>query len=192
MSFSTYTALGLDRIMGNLRSDLKKATQSIMIIGPWIDDYFANEIISSAARSLNANLLIRDPNDVDKFSRERSHIALSIFKEHWPSFEVRTLEKLHAKMILIDNNILYIGSANWYRFSLESAREIVIRGPVESINGIQVEIKKLWRDGKPYEFRTTATSDQEISGIPYEILDPLARKVIESIPGVRIKGKREM
>jgi len=177
--------------MGNIRSDLQKATQSIMIIGPWIDDYFAHEVISSAARGLKANVLIRDPNDVDKFSWERSQIALSVFKEHWSSLEVRTLEKLHAKMILIDNNLLYIGSANWYRFSLESAREIVIRGLVESTNGIQVEIKKLWRDGKPYEFQITATSGQDISGIPFEILDPLARKVIESMPGVRIKGKRD-
>ncbi|VVB72100.1 PLD-like domain protein [uncultured archaeon] len=192
MSFNTYTALGSDRIMGNIRSDLQKATQSIMIIGPWIDDYFAHEIISSAARDLDANVLVRNPNEVDEFPRERTRFALSVFKEHWPNLKARTLEKLHAKMILIDNNLLYIGSANWYRFSLENAREIVIRGPIESTNGIQVEIKKLWRDGKPYEFQIMATSGQEISGISFEILDPLAKKVIESIPGVRIKGKREM
>jgi len=47
--------------------------------------------------------------------------------EERPNTVVKLLATLHAKVVIVDERILYCGSANWYRYSLEESREIVLR-----------------------------------------------------------------
>jgi phosphatidylserine/phosphatidylglycerophosphate/cardiolipin synthase-like enzyme len=106
---------------------------------------------------------------------------------------VRTLERLHAKCLLIDDRLCYVGSANWYRYSLETSLEIVLRGPLDSAPGLQQECEVLWEQATPFSIPTppTATATSAATGITHEVLDPLAAQVLRENPKAFVLGKRK-
>jgi len=172
---------------------LRKATSSVFLIGPWLDSYVAEQIVLHSSRHLQGRVLVRAEQQVEAEVWQEIVSGLCKFARHWDHFEVRTLERLHAKCLLIDDRLAYVGSANWYRYSLETSLEIVLRGPLESIANLQPECEALWEQATPFVVPTlpTAEASSESAGITHEILDPLAAKVLRENPKAFVLGKKK-
>lgn len=193
MSSSGFMLIGPGRVLAYLREDLASASKSIAIVGPWLDDYFAEQIILSAPANLEARLIVRDENQVDPRAQKRTAAALSIFAGQWKDFRAKSLENLHAKFLCIDNRIAYVGSANWYRYSLEKSLEAVLKGPKDEIAGFDEELERLWRKGKDLTIRgkTIESGKSDAKGIDYEILDPIAAKVLRDDPKAFVLRRKQ-
>src|SRR5690242_10695410 len=112
MSSNIFNCIGPRKILAYLRGDVRIANESLLVVGPWIDDYFAEQIVLIAPKALNTRVLIRPQFQVDSYVWERMITALAIFHSHWPQFETRTLPGLHVKCICIDGQLIFLGSAN--------------------------------------------------------------------------------
>jgi phosphatidylserine/phosphatidylglycerophosphate/cardiolipin synthase-like enzyme len=171
---------------------LRKAASSVFLIGPWLDTYVAEQIVLHSSRQLQSRVLVRAEHQVEPEVWQEIISGLGKFAGHWTNFEVRTLERLHAKCLLIDDRMAYVGSANWYRYSLETSLEIVLRGPTAAIPGLPNECEALWEQATPYllpsQQPATATT---ATGITHEVLDPLAAKVLKENPKAFILGKKK-
>lgn len=181
-SLKNFKAIGAGKVLAYLRGDIQKARKSLFVVGPWIDGYFVKEIISVMRKDISVRFLIRleYSNDETRFATLASLKAL---QEHVNIFESRSSPTLHAKVIIIDNDIVYIGSTNWYRYSIEQALEITLRGLLSSIMNLQDILDEYWEEAEPIHLEEVETIPQdELPEINHEILDPLAQKVLEDNP----------
>jgi len=101
--------------------------------------------------------------------------------------EIRTLHHLHAKVILIDGIIAFCGSANWYRYSLEEAAEIVLRGDGQEVPTLLDELASFW-DQAIAENLEVPPSPSPLStarpeGYQDELVDPIAAAKMAEVPG---------
>lgn len=192
MSSESFTSVGPGKALAYIRRDLRTAAKSIFLIGPWIDDYVAEQLSLVASQDLDVRVLVRAERQVEPEVWERIATAMSVCSRHWANFEARSLERLHAKCLLIDDRIAYVGSANWYRYSLEESLEIVLRGPISEAAGLQQDCESLWEDAARLETsrdsRPAAT--KPTTGITHEVLDPLAASVLKDNPKAFILGKK--
>jgi len=197
MSSESFKCVGPGEVLAYLRSDLSRAKRSLLIIGPWLDDYFAEQVVKPAPCGLDARVLVRPAAEVDALAWERTLAALSVFGGYWPILESRHLAHLHAKCLCIDDQIAYVGSANWYRYSVEKGVEIVLRGPVGAIEGGMSQLESLWDRGETLAVtcppKKVAKHEKPAEGITHEVLDPLAAEALKANPKafvLRKKGQR--
>lgn len=194
MSSASFKCVGPGEVLAYLRADLRQAKRSMLIVGPWLDDYFAEQVVKPASRDLEARVLVRPEAEVDALAWERTLAALSIFAGYWSKCEARHLARLHAKCLCIDDRIVYVGSANWYRYSMENAVEIVLRGSVETIEGGGAQLESLWDQGETLEVlprpMEDVTGHPPAPGIVHEILDPLAAEALKANPKAFVLGKK--
>jgi PLD-like domain len=193
MSSGNFTCVGPGKALAYLRGDLRKAASSIFVIGPWLDTYVAEQIVLHSPRHLRGRALVRAEYQVEPEVWQEIVSGLGKFAEHWNDFEARTLERLHAKCLLIDDRLGYVGSANWYRYSVETSLEIVLRGSLESVPGLQNECEALWDQAMPFQVPKTEVQQTSPSstGITHEVLDPLAAKVLRENPKAFVLGKKK-
>jgi phosphatidylserine/phosphatidylglycerophosphate/cardiolipin synthase-like enzyme len=185
MSSTNWRALGPDNLLGHLRSDLKKATQGVLIVGPWIDAFFADLVIGAAPTAIAFRILTRPLSTMSPSFLEHAQAAQQRFKDRG-NVETRTLHHLHAKVILIDSIIAFCGSANWYRYSLEEAAEIVLRCDGREVPSLLDDLASLWDQATAEDLETPppaphrmATSD----GYKEEVVDPIAAAKMAEVPG---------
>jgi phosphatidylserine/phosphatidylglycerophosphate/cardiolipin synthase-like enzyme len=94
------------------------------------------------------------------------------------------LENLHAKIVIIDDRIVYCGSANWYRFSLEQRRKLVLRGPEVSAIGLMDEVQVIWDEAIQDRFPQAPQKSQlTAEGYMKELTDPTAEAKLREVPG---------
>ena len=194
MASGNFTCVGPGKALAYLRGDVRAATRSFFLIGPWLDSYVAEQIVLLAPRNLHARVLVRAKEQVEVEVWQEIVKAITKFAAHWSQFEVRTLERLHAKCALLDDRLCYVGSANWYRYSLETSLEIVLRGPLDSASGVQQECEALWEQASPFSTPGHAPAvapPTESTGITHEVLDPLAAKVLRENPKAFVLGKKK-
>jgi phosphatidylserine/phosphatidylglycerophosphate/cardiolipin synthase-like enzyme len=192
MSSNGFMLIGPGKILAYLREDLSRASKSVVIVGPWLDDYFAEQIVLVAPKDLDACAIVRDEQQVDPVAWNRTSAALSIFAGHWSDFKAKTQERLHAKFLCIDNKIAYIGSANWYRYSLEKSLEVVLRGPKDEITGFDEEFEMLWRNAINLKIQNKSSISGKLPamGIDYELIDPIASKALKDNPKAFVLRKK--
>jgi len=139
-------------------------------------------------------VLVRPEAEVDSLAWERTRAALSVFRGHWADFEGRHLALLHAKCLCIDSQIAYVGSANWYRYSMERSIEIILRGPVGGIEGGMSQLESLWDRGETLAVtcssKKVAKAEKPAEGITHEVLDPLAAEALKANPKAFVLGKK--
>ncbi len=182
-SLKNFKAIGAGKVLAYLRGDLQKPRKSLFIEGPWIDGYFVKEIISVLRKDISTRFLIRPEDSHDETTRIATLASLKAVQTHVDIFESRSPPTLHAKVIIIDNDIVYIGSTNWYRYSIEKALEITLRGILSTITNLQDILDEYWEEAEPIHLEEVRTIPQgELPEINHEILDPLARKVLEENP----------
>lgn len=75
--------------------------------------------------------------------------ALNLAQENMENFQARALENLHSKVILIDRKVFYLGSANWYWYSLNEALEVTIAGDISQLPELVQELDQYWLDASP-------------------------------------------
>jgi hypothetical protein len=123
-------------------------------VGPWLDAYFTRIIINSLTRKeIDVKFIVRIDDDIiDK----KTLSALNLAKQNLENFQAKSLENLHSKIIVIDHEIFFLGSANWYWYSLHESIEVVIEGDISDIPDLEIELDNYWKDG-------TVIPDEKIS-----------------------------
>lgn len=185
---------------------MAKATKSLLIIGPWLDDYFAQAVVRVAPADIEARVLVRGEANVEPVAWERTQQAMFTFRNHWISFQGRHLDLLHAKVICIDGKIAYLGSANWYRFSLEKSKEIVLRLHMNEMEDLEEQMEELWECGIDLNILNKAPQasiqreestpakptalGHEINQEIHDPLDALALRTLKENPTAWVKGKK--
>jgi phosphatidylserine/phosphatidylglycerophosphate/cardiolipin synthase-like enzyme len=123
---------------------------------------------------------------------ERVADAASIFLAAGNPTQHRVLSRLHAKCIVVDSDILYCGSVNWYRYSLDTSLEIAVRGPVASVTGCAAELDRLWNSGISSDINAEqGRAPSSGNGITREILDPIAARVLAENPKAFLYGRKK-
>jgi phosphatidylserine/phosphatidylglycerophosphate/cardiolipin synthase-like enzyme len=117
--------------------------------------------------------------------------AIALFREQLASVEVRTLERLHAKCIVIDDSVAYVGSTNFYKFSLEESRELAIRGPLKEMGELLREVEELWQDGSSFQLNATVPDRAIMGGMTDEVADPIVKEILQKNPGAWVIGRRQ-
>lgn len=197
MPSSAWKALGGPTVLGHLRADLARA-QAVLIVGPWVDEHVAAEILAASGTSTRFRVLTRPYDATDPGFVPHARAAHSAFLESGRA-EIRTLRTLHAKALVLDDEISYCGSANWYRYSLETSKEIVLRGPVSDVPALLDLAEGYWQAGVPVQAvgddGEEASTPLEETGSPAspgyraEVVDPLAAKVLREVKGAFVLGR---
>lgn len=179
---------GQGKVLPYLRGDLAQANESVTIIGPWIDIFFVKEVINSIKSDIKLKFMVRLwEMDVDK----KTLFALKFAKENITDFEARSLPKLHSKVIIIDNRIIYMGSTNWYEYSLKEAVEITIRGTVNEFDGFDNLIDNYWSNSNPINLEDEKFEKDDQKPITKEMIDLIAIKVLKNDPKAFVIGKKD-
>ncbi|MGY5862198.1 MAG: NUDIX hydrolase N-terminal domain-containing protein [Candidatus Thorarchaeota archaeon] len=106
---------------------IEKARTRILIASPWIwgkggiSDIVEKLTEAKEERNVSVKMLVRKP----KSAKDEAHKE-TVRNMQRREFHVETEDYLHAKMILIDNKELYIGSANLVDSSLDRNLEVGI------------------------------------------------------------------
>jgi len=190
MPSSAWQTLGTGNVLGHLRADLKRASSSVCVVGPWIDAFFAQILVTSLPAATDLRVVTRPPSGANSSFGEHAIAARTCLEER-PNTVVKLLANLHAKLVIVDEQIVYCGSANWYRYSLEESREIVLRGPVASAVGLLDEVQVIWDQAtdEPLIEQPTKTRDTA-EGYTKEVIDPVAAAKLKEVPGSFVIGQR--
>ena len=183
MSSNAWQTLGKGSVLGHLRADLKRASVEVWVVGPWIDAFFARILAGSLPAAPELRVITRPLRGASVDFRAHASAARLYFEER-PKTVVKLLGALHAKVIVIDETVVYCGSANWYRYSLEESCELVLRGPATGVDGLLDALQTLWEQATheplpeaPVEMSSTS------AGYTKEIIDPIAAAKLEEVPG---------
>lgn len=185
MRSESWQALGTGNILAHVRKDLKAASKEVVIVGPWIDAFFAEAVLMGLHQKVNLRVITRPAEKSNDGFVEHAMAARATFMGRQKT-EVKLLGSLHAKVITVDERIAYCGSANWYRYSLERSREIVLRGPITKSSDILDEVQTLWDQSKENDDDSVLPaipSRKIFQGYCDEILDPVAVAKLKEVPG---------
>lgn len=182
MSSSVWQLLGTGSILGPLQVDLQRASMEVWVVGPWIDAFFAQILVGSLPAAPELRVITRPLHGAsDSFKAHAS--AARLYFEERPNTVVKLLDALHAKVIVIDETVVYCGSANWYRHGLQESCELVLRGPATGVDGLLDALQILWEQAThepqpeaPAEMRSTS------AGYTEEILDPVTVAKLKEVP----------
>ncbi len=159
--------LGKGEVLPFLQSSISQATASILIVGPWIDAYFVRKVMDSLpSLEIEVQFMVRIEEEVEIDSKTRS--ALNLARKNIPKFQAKTLQNLHSKVIIIDNNIYYLGSANWYWYSLNESLEVTITGKISNLPELITEMNDYWE-------KATTLTDDDLKG--FNDFEPIAEDV---------------
>ncbi len=186
-SSSNFKVIGKGKVLRYLRGHISNAKKSILIVGPWIDGYFVQEIIDSLPnKKIKVKFIVRidGMEEID----DKTLSALNLAQKNIENYEARTLPSLHSKVILIDNETFYLGSTNWYWYSLNESLELTIIGQTSTITGLTHELQEYWNKGTPISNKEISKHD-DVKPMKDDI-DELARKVLESNPKAFIISKK--
>jgi hypothetical protein len=159
------------------------------VVGPWIDAFFAEFLLGVLPTSTQLRVLTRPPSGADAGFAEHA-IAARVCLETRPGTIIKLLNNLHAKVVVIDEGTVYCGSANWYRYSLEESREIVLRGSFENAPGLLDEIQVLWEQAVQGALsERPANTTAMTKGYTQEVIDPVAQAKLKEVPGSFVIGR---
>jgi hypothetical protein len=197
MRSSGWAVLGSGEILEPLREDLRAARSGVLVAGPWIDDYFIKHLITALPRGISLGVVTRPLSATGAKFRQAARAGWSRLAER-PSTQLRTHDRLHAKVIILDRDMIYCGSANWYQYSLEGGCEVVLRGPLRDAPALERKMEEIWTEARTEPLRsargTRGRGEARAApiGIQEEIPDPIAAEVLKSVKGAFVLGRRSM
>ena len=186
-SSGNFKVIGKGKVLRYLRGHIAHAKESILIVGPWIDGYFVQEIIDSLHNNkIEVKFIVR----IDGLERidDKTLSALNLAQKNIENYEAKTLPQLHSKVIMIDNETFYLGSTNWYWYSLNESLELTIIGQASTIPGLTQELEEYWKNSDSISNKEISKHD-DVNPIKEDI-DEYARKVLESDPKAFIISKK--
>ncbi len=133
------------QLLPHLKESISQAKSSIVIVGPWLDAYFTRQITNSITnKDIEVKFMVRiDDGVIDK----KTLSALNLARQNLETFQAKSLENLHSKVILIDSEVFFLGSANWYWYSLNQSIEVVIQGNTSDLPELVDELNQYWNEG---------------------------------------------
>ena len=183
MSSSVWQLLGTGSILGPLQVDLQRASMEVWVVGPWIDAFFAQILVGSLPAAPGLRVITRPLNGASVSFRTHANAARHCLEKR-PNTVVKKLGALHAKAIVIDETIVYCGSANWYRYSLEESCELALRGPVTEVSGLLDVLQAMWEQAIEEPLLAASMEIKSAStGYLQEVIDPVAAAKLEEVPG---------
>ena len=134
----------------NLFNHVERAKKSVKITSPWISEKVAEQICDMASkRGISFEILTSLDEAVETHKR-----TLKLFRDAAiPKVKIKVLKDrpLHAKMIIVDDKLLIIGSANLTLSGLYENVEsyAVLTGP-ETVNESITKFNELWNIASPF------------------------------------------
>jgi len=94
------------------------------------DSKLLDELKNAYNRGANLQIVLDDPWYYNHYGGQQ-FLTQNKIPHKLDDKNVGLLERMHAKVVLIDDNILFIGSNNWHRDSLDTPGEasLIIRNP---------------------------------------------------------------
>lgn len=134
-------------LLTQLKETIHDTGENILIVGPWLDAYFTRIIVDSLpSKEIEVNFIVRiDDGVIDT----KTLSALNFARQNLNNFQAKSLENLHSKVILVDGKIFFLGSANWYWYSLNEGVEMVIQGHTNQLPELIPKLERYWGDGSP-------------------------------------------
>lgn len=154
-------------LLPHLQPSISQAAKSIRIVGPWLDAYFVGKVIDSID-DLNIDVSFIVRIEEDEIIDAKTLSALNLARKNIPNFQAKTLKNLHSKIILIDNEIFYLGSANWYWYSLHESLEVSVTGKTSLLPELITLMEYYWE-------KATLLTEDDLKG--YNDLDPIKREI---------------
>jgi len=140
--------LGKGHLLPHLLTSISQASQSIWIVGPWLDAYFVGNVIDSISYpEIEVRFIVRIDDDGIIDSKTLS--ALNLARKSIPNYRARSLQNLHSKVILIDKDLFYLGSTNWYWYSLHKSQEMTVSGKTTLLPELFNELDEYWDKATP-------------------------------------------
>lgn len=144
---STLKLLTKGQLITHLKDTISNAGKSIYIVGPWLDAYFTRTLVNSLSnKEVDVKFVVRmDDGVIDT----KTLSALNLARQNLKNFQAKSLENLHSKVILIDGEIFFLGSANWYWYSLNIGVEVTVKGDITLLPELLQILDHYWIDSSP-------------------------------------------
>ncbi len=132
---------------------------AFFFVEPDLTNTVITELANAKARGVNVKLVVSTHTRVDYPGATEQLSELGI------PFRIATN---HAKVVVIDDALLYIGSANWNKNGLENNWELTYKsGNAVAIAEAKGFINTLWSTGKATVKKTGALPEQPVNGQEY-------------------------
>jgi phosphatidylserine/phosphatidylglycerophosphate/cardiolipin synthase-like enzyme len=129
---------------------LSVAKDEIDLVSPWISPEVVDSLLK---RSYEKHLRVRILTTADttnKIQAQSLEKLVHATKENPRMFQVRTMEELHAKGMLVDNIILLYGSFNFTTSGLDvNIENVVLDFSINGTKKFQSTFEELWEKAKP-------------------------------------------
>lgn len=135
-----------ETVYGEISRELSKAKREVLICSPWIT-YIVDEL-SNFKKKINIKIITRlIKEDIDKGVTDLDKFR--VLKKDFGA-EIRYNNDLHAKMMIIDNSIAIISSANLTKKGLSVNYEAgVCLKDKNMIRKITLFFDDVWKESKP-------------------------------------------
>lgn len=128
-------------LMARLIRLVRNADRELLLVTPFFTrfgvDVFVDHLAAATARGVDVSLMTRDVTDggknADHVERIRETVQTSGDTSNFHVYQYDSPHgRLHAKTLIADTEVAYVGSANLTNYSLKEAIEIglIVRGPV--------------------------------------------------------------
>ncbi len=138
-------------VYGEISRELSKAQQEVLICSPWIT-YIVDELSSFRKKEGKKKINIKIITRLIKEDVEKGVTDLDKFRVLKDVFgaEIRYNNDLHAKMVIIDNSVAIISSANLTKKGLSVNYEAgVCLKDKNMVNKVAKFFNDVWRESKP-------------------------------------------
>ena len=157
------TVLPTPDYMVDITSAIRSASKSIFaaffFVEPYSTNTVINELANAKARGVAVKLVVSTHSLVYYSGVKERLTELGI------PFRIATN---HAKVVVIDDSLLYIGSANWNMNGLQNNMELTYKSRnTAAISEAKGYINTLWSTGKTSVKYTAAMAEQPVNGQEY-------------------------
>lgn len=124
-----------DKAENMLVKDILNAKHSISVAMFMVTNKKLTNALKERAKKSNIDIKIIADKSYDKAHQKISKVKKLVSQKNIKTFSLRGLSKkkkkkfgiLHSKLVVIDDNITYIGSTNWTKSAFHSNYEILIK-----------------------------------------------------------------
>jgi len=129
---------------------IKSTEQILRISSPWLSKHILDRFVEPLLqRKVKIKILTKKPEASEEKHIEALEYLRLLLQRYQELLEVKLLENLHAKCIIIDDSILFTGSMNLTESGVYRNIEILIRvQEKEIINEAITQFRELWEEAK--------------------------------------------
>lgn len=145
------------------RSALRRAEHSVLVVSPYLDDLVHDLVRKSSVPAAQIGILTDLSPEFGAVDYERQLKALKKLIEL--GCDVRSLARVHAKLLMVDEAVVTIGSQNFTGFA-RSSHEVTTVNPASQNGAAHVDTVLEWFDAA--DIVPLALVDQLLSGLHLE------------------------